>query len=179
MDNLEEVERNKRARYTVPWRYVILRLHEAVQAMVPHLNDRDRERFKNGLARVFIDCYAAIPSESIRRLLALREAGAIGILALGHDYDMAVQQEKTVITSGQNRYTFDVFIDARGQKALKNKDLPFPHLREQLMATGEEIPEVGDDYTLREPPVARGRIAFAAILADARPAFRSGDYRLR
>ncbi|EPC5064723.1 FAD-NAD(P)-binding protein [Klebsiella oxytoca] len=163
MDNLEEVERNKRARYTVPWRYVILRLHEAVQAMVPHLNDRDRERFKNGLARVFIDCYAAIPSESIRRLLALREAGAIGILALGHDYDMAVQQEKTVITSGQNRYTFDVFIDARGQKALKNKDLPFPHLREQLMATGEEIPEVGDDYTLREPPVARGRIAFAAI----------------
>jgi uncharacterized NAD(P)/FAD-binding protein YdhS len=68
-----------------------------------------------------------------------------------------------VITSEQNRYTFDVFIDARGQKPLKNKDLPFPHLREQLLATGEEIPEVGDDYTLREPPEVRGRIAFAAI----------------
>lgn len=163
LDNLEEVERNKRARYTVPWRYAILRLHEAVQAMVPHLNDHDRERFKNGLARVFIDCYAAIPSESIRRLLALREAGVITILALGHDYEMAVEQEKTVITSEQNRYTFDVFIDARGQKPLKNKDLPFPHLREQLLATGEEIPEVGDDYTLREPPEVRGRIAFAAI----------------
>ena len=117
--NLEEVERNKRARYTVPWRYAILRLHEAVQAMVPHLNDHDRERFKNGLARVFI--------------------------------------------SEQNRYTFDVFIDARGQKALKNKDLPFPHLREQLLATGEDIPEVGDDYTLLEPSEVRGRIAFAAI----------------
>lgn len=163
LDNLEEVERNKRARYTVPWRYAILRLHEAVQAMVPHLNDHDRERFKNGLARVFIDCYAAIPSESIRRLLALREAGVISILALGHDYEMAVEQQKTVITSEQNRYTFDVFIDARGQKPLKNKDLPFPHLREQLLATGEEIPEVGDDYTLREPPEVRGRIAFAAI----------------
>ena len=84
---------------------------------------------KNGLARVFIDCYAAIPSESIRRLLALREAGVITILALGHDHEMAVEQEKTVITSEQNRYTFDVFIDARGQKPLKNKDLPFPHLR--------------------------------------------------
>ena len=161
--NLEEVERNKRARYTVPWRYAILRLHEAVQAMVPHLNDHDRERFKNGLARVFIDCYAAIPSESIRRLLALREAGVISILALGHGYEMAVEEEKTVITSEQNRYTFDVFIDARGQKALKNKDLPFPHLREQLLATGEDIPEVGDDYTLLEPSEVRGRIAFAAI----------------
>ena len=161
--NLEEVERNKRARYTVPWRYAILRLHEAVQAMVPHLNDHDRERFKNGLARVFIDCYAAIPSESIRRLLALREAGVISILALGHGYEMAVEEEKTVITSEQNRYTFDVFIDARGQKALKNKDLPFPHLREQLLATGEDIPEVGDDYTLLAPSEVRGRIAFAAI----------------
>ena len=163
LDNLEEVERNKRARYTVPWRYAILRLHEAVQAMVPHLNDHDRERFKNGLARVFIDCYAAIPSESIRRLLALREAGVISILALGHNYEMAVEHEKTVLTSEQNRYTFDVFIDARGQKPLKNKDLPFPHLREQLLATGEDIPEVGDDYTLLEPSEVRGRIAFAAI----------------
>lgn len=161
--NLEEVERNKREQYTVPWRYVILRLHEAVQAMVPHLNDADRERFSKGLARVFIDCYAAIPSESIRRLLALREAGVISILALGKDYEMTTQQEKTVILSQQNQYTYDVFIDARGQKSLKNSDLPFPHLREQLLATGEEIPEVGDDYTLMEPAEVRGCIAFAAI----------------
>jgi uncharacterized NAD(P)/FAD-binding protein YdhS len=74
--NLMEVERNKREKYTVPWRYVILRLHEAVQEMVPHLDARDSQRFSDGLARVFIDNYAAIPSESIRRLLALREAGA-------------------------------------------------------------------------------------------------------
>ncbi|MCP6513932.1 FAD-NAD(P)-binding protein, partial [Klebsiella pneumoniae] len=69
--NLMEVERNKREKYTVPWRYVILRLHEAVQEMVPHLDARDSQRFSDGLARVFIDNYAAIPSESIRRLLAL------------------------------------------------------------------------------------------------------------
>lgn len=161
--NLEEVERNKRARYTIAWRYVILRLHEAVQAAVPHFNDVDRERFKGGLARVFIDCYAAIPSESIRRLLALREAGVISILALGHDYEMDVQEARTVIRNQENQYTFDVFIDARGQKPLKNKDLPFPHLKEQLLATGEDIPEVGDDYTLLEPSEVRGRIAFAAI----------------
>ncbi|ESD65707.1 hypothetical protein HMPREF1608_04329, partial [Escherichia coli 908525] len=37
--NLQEVERNKREKHTVPWRYVILRLHEAVQEIVPHLNE--------------------------------------------------------------------------------------------------------------------------------------------
>ncbi|VDR26908.1 Uncharacterized protein conserved in bacteria [Raoultella terrigena] len=43
--NLIEVERNKRDRRTVAWRYAILRLHEAVQAIVPHLDSRDSERF--------------------------------------------------------------------------------------------------------------------------------------
>lgn len=161
--NLKEVERNKRERYTVAWRYVILRLHEAVQTIVPHLSDGDRERFSAGLARVFIDCYAAIPPESIRRLLALREAGIISILSLGQDYEISARQDKTLITRRDKQYTYDVFIDARGQKPLKNKDIPFPHLRAQLLATGDEIPEVGDDYTLLAPPEVRGRIAFAAI----------------
>ncbi len=58
--NLQEVERNKREKHTVPWRYVILRLHEAVQEIVPHLNEHDHKRFSKGLARVFIDNYAAI-----------------------------------------------------------------------------------------------------------------------
>lgn len=161
--NLQEVERNKRDRKTVPWRYAILRLHEAVQEIVPHLTEQDSERFKAGLARVFIDNYAAIPSQSIRRLLALREAGIISILALGQDYKLEINERRTVISTAENVYEFDVFIDARGQKALKTKDLPFPSLRKQLETTGDDIPEVGDDYTLLEPASVRGRIAFGAL----------------
>ncbi|MCT4701594.1 FAD-NAD(P)-binding protein [Enterobacteriaceae bacterium H20N1] len=161
--NLLEVERNKRDKHTVPWRYTVLRLHEVVQEIVPHLDERDGKRFDAGLARVFIDNYAAIPSQSIRRLLALREAGIISILTLGQDYKMDVKEEQTVISVQQNTYEFDVFIDARGQKPLKTKDLPFPTLRKQLELTGDDIPDVGDDYTLLEPASARGRIAFGAL----------------
>ena len=161
--NLQEVERNKREKHTVPWRYTILRLHEVVEPIVPHLNEKDAKRFKNGLARIFIDNYAAIPSESIRRLLALRDAGVIRVLALGHDYEMAVEDKLTTIITQEERYTFDLFIDARGQKALKTKDLPFPSLRTQLLACGNEIPSIGDDFTLMEPESARGRIAFGAL----------------
>ncbi|POV70374.1 FAD/NAD(P) binding domain-containing protein, partial [Acinetobacter sp. ACNIH4] len=81
--NLNEVERNKRDRRTVPWRYTILRLHEAIQPIVPWLDEQDSVRFEAGLARIFIDNYAAVPSQSIRRLLALREAGILSVLALG------------------------------------------------------------------------------------------------
>lgn len=161
--NLQEVERNKREKHTVPWRYVILRLHEAVQEIVPHLNEHDHKRFSKGLARVFIDNYAAIPSESIRRLLALREAGIIHILALGEDYKMEINESRTVLKTEDNSYSFDVFIDARGQRPLKVKDIPFHGLREQLQKTGDEIPDVGEDYTLQQPEDIRGRVAFGAL----------------
>ncbi|HCO4391898.1 TPA: FAD-NAD(P)-binding protein [Escherichia fergusonii] len=161
--NLQEVERNKRQKYTVPWRYTILRLHEVVQEIVPHLNEEDSQRFSKGLARVFIDNYAAIPSESIRRLLALHKAGLITVLALGNEYEMTVNETETVITTTECKYTFDLFIDARGQRPLKINDLPFPRLRKQLAASGEDIPDIGSDYTLQSPEIVRGRIAFAAL----------------
>lgn len=161
--NLDEVERNKRDKRTVPWRYTILRMHEVVQEIVPHLTDQDRKRFDAGLSRVFIDNYAAIPSQSIRRLLALREAGIISVLALGADYKKDVQDDGTVIVAQGERYEFDLFIDARGQKALKTKDLPFPTLRQQLQENGDDIPDVGEDYTLLAPDSVRGRIAFGAL----------------
>lgn len=161
--NLQEVERNKRDRHTVPWRYTILRLHEVVEEMVPHLSDRDRKRFKSGLARVFIDNYTAIPSESIRRLLALRDAGILSIHALGQDYSLDVKADRTEIIGQSGHYVFDTFIDARGQQPMKIGDLPFPRLREQLAQSGEDFPQIADDYTLLEPASVRGRIAFGAL----------------
>lgn len=43
------------------------------------------------------------------------------------------------------------------------KDIPFPGLREQLQKTGDEIPDVGEDYTLQQPEDIRGRVAFGAL----------------
>lgn len=161
--NLNQVERNKRDQRTVPWRYTILRLHEVIEDIFPYLDESDAKRFSDGLAKVFIDNYAAIPSQSIRRLLALHKAGIISILALGEDYTLHRQQPKTLIETKGKNLAFDVFIDARGQKALKTKDLPFPRLRQQIQSSEDEIPELGDDYTLLSPESARGRIAFGAL----------------
>lgn len=151
----------------------MLRLHEVVQAIVPSLNEHDRERFKSGLERVFIDNYAAIPPQSIRRLLALREQGS---LAWSHSVMITIWISAAIRPSSprQKSYRFDVFIDARGQKPLRNKDIPFPTLRKQLAGTGDDVPDVGEDYTLLAPASLRGRIAFGAILADARSSVCSG-----
>jgi len=161
--NLQEVQRNKRDRRTVSWRYAILRMHEVVGEIVPHLNQKDRKRFDAGLRKVFVDNYAAIPSEAIRRLLALREAGLIEVQELGDDYTMKVGEKHTTISVGEDTQVFDVFIDARGQAPLKAKDIPFPSLRRQLLLAGDDVPDIGDDYTLLAPDIARGKIALGAL----------------
>lgn len=161
--NLSEVERNKRDRKTVAWRYAILRMHEVFQDIVPALDKADRERFDSGLSRVFMDNYAAIPSQSIRRMLALHKAGILTLLQLGSDYEKDVTASGTTISVDGTDHRFDVFIDARGQKPLESKDLPFPLLRAQLLEAGEDIPSVYDDYSLARPTEARGRLALGAL----------------
>ncbi len=168
------MERNKCEKRTVARRYTVLRLHEVVQAIVPSLNERDRERFKSGLERVFIDNYAAIPPQSIRRLLALREAGIISVVALGDDYATDIGSDQTVITTKEKRYRFDVFIDARGQKPLRNKDIPFPTLRKQLEETGDEIPDVGKTTRCCHLRLCADVSLLGRSTADARSSVCSG-----
>ncbi|GGH42634.1 FAD-NAD(P)-binding protein [Frigidibacter albus] len=161
--NLEEVERNKADKVTVPWRYALLRMHERVEEIVADLPEHDRERLDKGLKKVFVDNYAAVPSESIRRLLALRDAGILSVLALGEDYDLTREQSRTVIETARDTHVFHVFIDARGQKPLSSKDMPFPTLRSALLDAGEEIPEVAEDYSLIGARGFAGRVFLGSI----------------
>ncbi|HEY0275272.1 MAG TPA: FAD-NAD(P)-binding protein, partial [Paenirhodobacter sp.] len=132
------------------------------------LSEVDRDRFDAGLKKVFVDNYAAVPPESIRRLLALRYAGILRILALGVNYDLHRKTDRTMIRIPQAKETaaehvFDVFIDARGQKPLMSEDLPFPALCKTLLAAGQDIPEVDAGYKLTIPETAASRIYLGAL----------------
>lgn len=138
-------------------------MHEQVEEIVPDLSDNDRDRFDKGLKKVFVDNYAAVPSESIRRVLALRDAGILSIMPLGEDYDMTRDGADTVIVHDDRTERFGVFIDARGQKPLSTEDLPFPTLRRALLEADQEIPEVAQDYSLLGAGAYSGRLCLAAI----------------
>lgn len=131
--NLAEAQRNYAEKRTVGWRYAILRMHEVVQEIVPHLTDQDFRRFSKWLKPVFVDDYATVPHESVERLLALHEAGVLNVLAVGEDYTVDTQTpEYGAMVELDGRFIhYDVFIEATGQQALSAKDFPFPSLREQ------------------------------------------------
>jgi uncharacterized NAD(P)/FAD-binding protein YdhS len=135
-DNLAEAQHNKSIKHTVGWRYAILRMHEVVAKIVPHLDERDLKRFHKDFKTVFVDDYATVPHQSIQRLLALHNAGRLSVRSLGNDYDVrknAPRRGVTVIDQGEE-IAYDAFIDATGQHPLSASDLPFPSLHGVIKA---------------------------------------------
>lgn len=131
--NLAEAEANKQKKHVVEWRYAILRMHEVIARAIPHLDTRDLDRFHKHFKTLFVDDYATVPHDSIRRLLALHRAGKLDVVALGEDGDIDNTQVErgAVVTVDGRKLIFDAFIDATGQHPLSARDIPFPTLRKQ------------------------------------------------
>lgn len=178
--NLSETLKNSKAQRVVEWRYAILRMHEPMERMVAHMTADDRRRFEH-LKRVFVDNYAAVPPQSIQRLLALHKAGCLQVQALGQDYAIERKDGLTRITAEDGTaMEFDVLIDSRGQRALQAADLPFPSLRAALpdgdidVDAGFAVTAAGDSriylpaapYLLSRLPFVQG-ITASADMANA------------
>jgi uncharacterized NAD(P)/FAD-binding protein YdhS len=131
--NLAEAQDDYEAHRTVAWRYAILRMHEVIQRLIPHLGDADFQRFSRYFKPVFVDDYATVPHESIKRMLALHRAGRLDVLRVGEDYTIDSQRAErgVLLHLGKETIHFPVFIEATGQRALAAKDFPFASLRDQ------------------------------------------------
>ena len=133
--NLDEALANLDGKHTVAHLYTILRCHEPFQDLLEHMSDEDVERFNTHLKDVFIDNYAAVPAESIMRLLALHKAGKLDVLALGPEYEIEPRQPLAGvrIQYNQKQKTFDALVHAVGQRLLTIDQLPFPSLVSRLL----------------------------------------------
>jgi uncharacterized NAD(P)/FAD-binding protein YdhS len=131
--NLEEAANNAVLHFTVKWRYAILRMHEVFGVLASHLNDVEFTRFSDTLKTVFVDNYATVPHESIRRLLALHDAGKLAVNQLedGARVDTWSSAGGATLVMGNDRVHFPAFIEATGQKVSAAKDFPFPSLLRQ------------------------------------------------
>jgi uncharacterized NAD(P)/FAD-binding protein YdhS len=143
--NLEEAERNHGSGHVVKWRYTILRCHEAFAACLDLLTPEDLKRFDSGLKRVFADNYAAVPPASIKRLLALHDAGVLHVVKLADDYDVTSDEEgdRSVVNTGGSTMVFDRIVDARGQALADEDEFPFPSLR-MIMKANRDIDDTRD-----------------------------------
>ncbi len=126
----------------MPWRYAILITHEIVARAVPHLDTVDLARFNKSFKSIFIDEYATVPHLSIKRLLALRNAGRLNIIRLGDDYEIdtdGLARGARVRGKGLEE-TFDSFIDATGQTLVGSRS-SFPIIGEKRCDQTAKTPE--------------------------------------
>ena len=139
--NLAEARANYDTQTTVPWRYAILRMHEVLALIVPHLDDDALERFNRFLKPVFVDEYATVPHLSIERLLALHRAGRLVVMALGSNHKVNTHGDGpgAIVTIDGDKRHFPIFIDATGQRPLAVEAFPFQSLFDQNI-----VNDVGD-----------------------------------
>lgn len=117
-EDLERAAAERDAKRADPWRMAWLAAHEALEEALPHLDAGDRARLDDSLKPIFTDCYASVPHRSIRRMLALRAAGVLDLLALGQSYEMAPTPAGGVcIDHAGGRIEAAGVIDARGQRS--------------------------------------------------------------
>ncbi|NIJ08493.1 putative NAD(P)/FAD-binding protein YdhS [Sphingomonas vulcanisoli] len=141
--NLREARANFAARFTVPWRYAILRMQEVLALIVPYLDEEALHRFNRSLKPIFVDEYATVPHLSIERLLALHRCGHLDVMALGDDYRVdsrSAEEGAIVILEGERRH-FPVFVEATGQRPLGIEAFPFPSLLDQ-----DVVHDVGEGH---------------------------------
>ena len=82
---------------------------------------------------VFADSYAAVPHLSLARVIAMFDAGVLGLTASGDDAEFRNTANGGVEISWEgNSMTFDALIDARGQASATLDQLPFPSLVKTL-----------------------------------------------
>lgn len=131
--NLAEARANFETACTVGWRYAILRMHEVLALIAPHLDADDLDRFNRFMKPVFVDEYATVPHLSIERLLALHRADRLEVEALGETsrIDTAGPQPGVTLIVDRERRHLPVLIDATGQRPLGVEAFPFTSLIEQ------------------------------------------------
>lgn len=145
--NLDEAATNYENKITVGWRYAILRMHELFGEIVPYLNDKQLERFNTFLKPVFVDDYASVPHESIKRLLAAHAACILSIRKVTDDYVINTSDggESIDIECGLFHEKFDYIINATGNNPLSAADFPFQRIVDQAEVSEDVISDQATD----------------------------------
>lgn len=164
--NLAEARANHAARVTVPWRDALLRVHEVIAAITPHLDAEDFRRFNRCLKPIFVDAYGAVPHETVERILALHRAGKLEVLALGDDYRVDTRRPEggARLIRGETARSFPVFIEATGQRVLGAIQFPFLSLIEQGIVRdaasddGARGIEIDDRFSVVAPGLPSDRL---------------------
>ena len=154
----KEAEESIENRTSVIWKETLGALSYAMNYPAKHMSAEDMLRLKKVLMPLVSLIIAYVPQSSCRELLALHEAGLIGLIAVDENSDVQpaenggahyfYDKEKT------EKVYFKTYVNAIGQGAMQLHDFPFESLKREEVISSAYL-HFKDD-TAAEEEMAKG-----------------------
>ncbi|SEI51808.1 FAD-NAD(P)-binding [Dyadobacter sp. SG02] len=172
----ESIERRR----SIFWKEMLAELSFTMNYPAKYLSAEDMLRLKNVLLPLVSIVIAFVPQSSCEELFALRDAGRLDIVPVGHDGRVQPLKEGGIRyhyadeRGKKHAIRFHTYVDCSGQPHLSIEDLPFPGLlrrksvsqavlrfksneeAERLLAKGNELimQNANGDYLLKVSGIA-------------------------
>lgn len=130
-----EAAKSIKRKESVYWKEMLAVLSFALNYPAKYLSAEDMLRLQKTLQPLISIVIAFIPQSSCEELFALHEAGALDIVAVGHDSRVEPGPEAgaTIHFTGESEESraehYHTFVDCIGQPHLNFRDFPFPGMR--------------------------------------------------
>jgi hypothetical protein len=145
----------------IHWKEVIDDLMYMLNFHAPLLSAEDHIYFQSEVLPFLMNVIAAMPLDSARKLLAMRDAGKLELIA-GHAEVKSIAADGICVevTRGENveAHRYKMFIDSTGQKGIRFDDFPFPTLIAEKTVCEASVPFSKQDSVRALPDELRLRV---------------------
>lgn len=132
-----EAEKSIRRHQSITWKEALTSFSYAMNYPAKHFSAEDMLRLTKTLMPLISIIIAALPQSSYREIIALYDANVINLYNVDQKSTVEPYDEEGAVyryhddAGNSMEFTYKMFVDATGQRAMNLEDLPFEGLKKQ------------------------------------------------
>ncbi len=136
-----EAEKSIRRHQSITWKEALTSFSYAMNYPAKHFSAEDMLRLTTTLMPLISIIIAALPQSSYREIIALYDAGVVNLYNVDKKSTVEPYAEQGAVyrykddAGNSQEYTYEMYVDATGQRAMNFNDLPFEGLKQQGAAS--------------------------------------------
>lgn len=133
----KEAEKSIKRHQSITWKEALTSFSYAMNYPAKHFSAEDMLRLNKTLMPLISIIIAALPQSSYREIIALYDAKVINLYNVDHKSSVEPHDDEGAVyryhddAGNSQAFTYKMYVDATGQRAMNLIDLPFAGLKEQ------------------------------------------------
>lgn len=142
----KEAEKSIKRHQSITWKEALTSFSYAMNYPAKHFSAEDMLRLNKTLMPLISIIIAALPQSSYREIIALYDADVINLYNVDPKSTVEPYAQEGAVyryhdESGQSKeFTYKMYVDATGQRAMNLNDLPFEGLKQQGIVSAGYLP---------------------------------------